>query len=84
MSDILYDYLKWTNEYGNQELVKEKFIQRRIPYELYSELCQSVAEQGLITGVINTRDGYFIPNNTTLTVKGVMLHKGERGGCKKG
>ena len=73
MNDILYKFLEWTNEYGNQELVKEKFIQRKISYELYEEIRQSTAEQNLITGVINTIDGYFIPNDTTLTFKGEML-----------
>lgn len=51
----------------------EKFKQRKIPYVLYKKVGQSAADQGLITGVINTASGYFIPDDTSLTVKGTMF-----------
>lgn len=70
---MLYDYLKWTDECGSQDLVMEEFKQRRIPYELYEMVRQSAAEQGLITGAINTASGYFIPDDTSLTVKGIIF-----------
>ena len=73
MSDMLYDFLKWTDEYGSQDFVMKKFTQRKIPYVFYKRVRQSAAEQGLITGVINTSSGYFIPDDTSLTVKGTMF-----------
>ena len=70
---MLYYYLKWTDECGSQDLVMEEFKQRRIPYVLYKGARQSAAEQGLITGVINTMSGYFIPDDASLTVKGALF-----------
>jgi len=76
MSEMLYDFLKWTDECGSQDLVMEKFKQRKIPYVLYKRVRQSAAEQGLITGVINTSSGYFIPDDTSLTVKATLFIMG--------
>ena len=70
---MLYNYLKWTDECGSQGLVMDEFEKRKIPYAFYEMVRESAAEQGLITGVINTSSGYFIPDDTSLTVKGIMF-----------
>ena len=70
MNELLFKFLKWTDECGSQELVRKKFIQNKISYEVYQQLRQSAAEQELITGSIGTGSGYFVPDDTTLSIKG--------------
>ena len=73
MSKLLYKYLKWLDELGSKEQVRQKFIQEEIPYELYSRSEQSVAEQGLISGAIETASGYFVNEDASVTGEGLRF-----------
>ena len=78
MSKLLYKYLKWLDELGSGEQVRQRFIQEGIPYELYSRSEQSAAEQGLISGTIETASGYFVQEDASVTGKGLRFMSSHR------